>query len=60
MDKFMVESKDFLFDQTNTLRLVKGAKYEVRHEFPHGFLIVDESGNEVVFDKMNFYEVEED
>ena len=59
MDKFMVESKDFLFDQTNTLRLVKGAKYGVKHEFSHGFLIVDESGKEVVFDKRNFYEVEQ-
>lgn len=60
MNKFMVKSKDFQFDQTNSLRLSKDSEYEVLREFPHGFLIVDESGREVIFDKRNFYEVEED
>lgn len=60
MKKFMVKSKDFRFDQTNSLRLSKDKEYEVLREFPHGFLIIDENGKEVVFDKRNFYEVEEE
>lgn len=60
MDKFMVKSKDFICDQTNSLRLSKDKEYEVLREFPHGFLIIDESGREVIFDKRNFYEVEEE
>ena len=60
MEKFIVKSKDFLFDQTNSLRLSKDSEYEVKRELQHGFLIVDESGRESIFDKRNFYEIEED
>ena len=60
MDVFKVTSKNLVCDQKDTVRLLKDKEYIVKREYDDSFLIIDETKNEVIFNKRNFYYVPEE
>ena len=60
MDVFKVMSKNLVCDQKDTVRLLKDKEYIVKREYDDSFLIIDETKNEVIFNKRNFYYVPEE
>lgn len=57
---FLIVAKDTIEDQFGNLRLISNKEYVLLNEYEGSFCVIDETGEEAVFGKERFYEIEED